>query len=322
MGLQGRIERMAGLPPEAAELARATLRAARRGGTLLNRIAAISGPREMRPAPTDLAALLEDLRLMAEPSLPEGIGLDIIVSGLAGQVMIDAGAVQDSLLNLVLNARDAIGTRGGRIVVTACPVQETWLEISVADTGPGFTEEALKRGLDPFFTTKGGEGSGLGLSMIYDHIKLAGGTVKLGNRPEGGARVTLRLPLRHAPESPEALRLVLLVEDRDEIRTDVREMLRTLGHNVIETGSGEEALELATLPGIDLVLSDIGLSGALSGVDLVAALAGKKGIAQLRLMTSLPPGDPLRARAGAIPILTKPFTAGELAAFLNDQGAG
>ena len=322
MGLQGQIERMAGVPPEAVGLARATLGAARRGGTLLNRIASISGPREMRPAPTDLTALLEELRLMAVPSLPEGVGLDIIVTGLAGQVLIDAGSVQDSLLNLVLNARDAIGARCGRIVVAARPVQETWLEISVSDTGPGFTDEALKRGLDPFFTTKGGEGSGLGLSMVYDHIKLAGGTVKLGNRPEGGARVTLRLPLRRAPESHDAPRLVLLVEDRDEIRTEVREMLRALGHNVIEAGNGTEALELATLQGIDMVLSDIGLPGSLSGVDLVAALAEKRIAVQLRLMTSLPPGDPLRARAGKVPILTKPFTTAELAAFLSETGAG
>ena len=318
MGLQGRIERMEGVPPAAADLTRATLAAARRGGMLLDRIASISGPREMRPVPTDLTVLLEELRLMAVPSLPEGVGLDIIASGVRGEVLVDAGAVQDSLLNLVLNARDALGAGGGRIVITARPVQETWLEISVADNGPGFTEEALKRGLDPFFTTKGGEGSGLGLSMIYDHIKLAGGTVKLANRPEGGARVTLRLPLRRAPAHRDEPRLVLLVEDRHEIRTDVREMLRALGHNVIETGSADEALDLAALQGIDIVLSDIGLAGPISGVDLALALAQKGITAEIRLMTSRPPGDPVRAGARTVPILTKPFTAAELAAFLNE----
>ena len=321
MGLQGRIERMEDLPPEAADLARATLGAARRGGVLLDRIAAISGPREMRRAPVDLASLLEDLRLMAVPSLPEGTGLDILVAGLAGAVMIDAGAIQDALLNLVLNARDAIGARGGRIVITARPVQETWLEFSVADTGPGFTEEALKRGLDPFFTTKGGEGSGLGLSMIYDHVKLAGGSVKLANRPEGGAKVTLRVPLRRAPEGRSEPRLVLLVEETEEIRTEVREMLRALGHNVIETGSADEALDLAGLPGIDIVLSDIGLPGDRTGVDLAHALNDRGTAARVRLMTSLPPGDSARARARRIPILTKPFTTAELAAFLSETGA-
>ncbi|MCA0273982.1 MAG: PAS-domain containing protein [Proteobacteria bacterium] len=318
MGLQGRIERTEDLPPVAADLARATLAAARRGGTLLNRIAAISGPREVRPKPADIAVLLEELRLMAVPSLPEGLGLDIIVAGLAGQILIDAGSVQDALLNLILNARDAVGRQAGRIVVTARPVQETWLEIVVTDTGPGFSDEALRRGLEPFFTTKGGEGSGLGLSMIYDHIKLAGGTVKLANRPEGGARVTLRLPLRRAPESRSEPRLVLLVEDTHEIRADVREMLRALGHNVIETGSADEALELAKLQGIDIVLSDIGLPGPMSGLDLARTLLDQGTGADVRLMTALPPGDPMRAKAGRLPILTKPFTTAELSAFLSE----
>jgi CheY-like chemotaxis protein len=145
--------------------------------------------------------------------------------------------------------------------------------------------------------------------------------VKLANRPEGGARVTLRLPLRHAPEGPREPHLVLLVEDTDEIRTVVREMLRALGHNVIETGSADEALDLAALQGIDMVLSDISLPGPLSGVDLVTALAEKGTNMRLRLMTSLPPGDPLRKRAGQVPVLTKPFTAAELAAFLSETEA-
>ena len=320
LGLQGRLERMAGLPEEAAALARATLAAARRGGKLLDRIAAISGPREIRPVPTDLTALLVDLQVMARPSLPEGIGLDILVSGLDGAVMLDAGSLQDALLNLILNARDAIvsgGAGGGRITVTARPVRDTWLEISVADSGPGFSAEALHRGLDPFFTTKGGEGSGLGLSMVYDHTKLSGGTVKLVNRPEGGARVTLRLPYRRAAGSePAEPLLVLLVEDREEIRAEVREMLRALGHNVIEAASADEAMGLCDLPGLDLVLSDIGLPGAMDGLDLAQALRDRDHPARIVLMTSLPPGDARRARAGGVPVLSKPFAAGDLAAAL------
>jgi len=154
--------------------------------------------------------------------------------------------------------------------------------------------------------------------MIYDHIKLAGGTVKLANRPEGGARVTLRLPLRRAPESRSEPRLVLLVEDTHEIRADVREMLRALGHNVIETGSADEALELAKLQGIDIVLSDIGLPGPMSGLDLARTLLDQGTGADVRLMTALPPGDPMRAKAGRLPILTKPFTTAELSAFLSE----
>ena len=321
LGLQGRLERLPGLPTDAGELARATLAAARRGGTLLDRIASISGPRQVRPQPTDLASLLADLRVMAGPSLPEGIGLDILVAELPGPVLLDAGSLQDSLLNLILNAKDAIGAGAGRITLTARPVRDTWLEISVADTGPGFSAEALHRGLDPFFTTKGGEGSGLGLSMVYDHTKLSGGSVKLANRPEGGAKVTLRLPLRKAGASPAEPLLVLLVEDTEEIRTDVREMLRDLGHSVVEAASAEEAAELVDLPGLDLILSDIGLPGGINGVDFAQGLINRGHPARVVLMTSLPPGDALRVRAGSIPVLTKPFAAAELAAFLARQEA-
>jgi CheY-like chemotaxis protein len=233
--------------------------------------------------------------------------------------------LQDSLLNLILNARDAIaaGSAGtGRITIAARPLRDTWLEVSVADTGPGFSAEALDRGLDPFFTTKGGEGSGLGLSMVHDHTRLSGGTVTLSNRPEGGATVTLRLPLRHAagPDRAEPL-LVLLVEDREEIRADVRAMLRALGHNVIEAASADEALALSDLPGLDLVLSDIGLPGAMSGLDLAAALRSRGHPARIVLMTSLPAGDAQRARAGTLPVLSKPFTATDLSAVLTRREA-
>ncbi|WP_347311537.1 PAS-domain containing protein [Defluviimonas sp. SAOS-178_SWC] len=321
LGLQGRLQRLPGLPAGAGELSRATLAAARRGGTLLDRIASISGPREIRPQPTDLAALLADLRIMAGPSLPEGIGLDILVAELPGPVLLDSGSLQDSLLNLILNAKDAIGGGAGRITLTARPVRDTWLEISVADTGPGFSEKALRHGLDPFFTTKGGEGSGLGLSMVYDHTKLSGGTVKLTNRAEGGAKVTLRLPLRQAGTKRAEPLLVLLVEDTEEIRTDVREMLRGLGHNVIEAASADEAAELVDLPGLDLILSDIGLPGGTNGIDFAQGLIGRGHPARIVLMTSLPPGDALRSRAGAIPVLTKPFTIDDLAGFLARKEA-
>lgn len=321
LGLQGRLERLAGLPAGAADLARATRAAARRGGTLLDRIARISGPREMRPVPTDLAALLGDLRLMAVPSLPEGIGLDILAADPGGPVLLDPGSLQDSLLNLILNARDAIGGREGRITLSLRALRDTWLEISVADTGPGFTAEALARGLDPFFTTKGGEGSGLGLTMVYDQTKLSGGTVRLSNRPEGGAQVVLRLPLRRAAATDPAqaaAQLVLLVEDSEAIRTGLRGMLCALGHNVIEAASADEAIGLADLPGLDLILSDIVLPGAMSGVDLARALGARQHPARIVLMTALPAGDALRAGAPCL-VLSKPVGAADLAAILSGQ---
>lgn len=310
LGLQGRLVRMEGLPREAVAAARSTLSAARRGGTLLDRIATISGKRELRPQAVNLQALIADLAAMAAPALGEAIMLVPRVEGLASPILLDPGPLQDSLLNLLLNARDAMGPQGGAITIAAHPVQDTWIEISVFDTGPGFSAEALSHALDPFFTTKGGGGSGLGLSMVYDQTKLAGGTVRLENTGFG-ACVTLRLPLRPV-EIEGAPMLVLLVEDNDTIRADVREMLRGFGHAVIEAASVAEARALAALPDIGMVLSDIQLPGEATGVDLATELGGRVPVA---LMTSLPPGNALRA-AAPCPVLHKPFTAAELAAVI------
>lgn len=161
--------------------------------------------------------------------------------------------------------------------------------------------------------------------MVYDQAKLAGGTVRLANRPEGGARVTLRLPLRLAAAAarPAAPDLVLLVEDTEEIRTSVREMLRAHGHAVIEAATVDEALTLADLPEIGLILSDIGLPGTRTGVDLMEVLAARGSPARRYLMSSLPATDPRRRRAAAlgVPVLAKPFDAAQLAAFLAPEEA-
>ena len=314
LGLQSRLDRL-DLPAEARELTLATTAAARRGGTLLDRIAQMSGRREMRPAATDMRAFLADLRVLAEPALPDGVVLEIEARTLTEPLLVDTGSLQDSLLNLILNARDAIRSGPGAIRVEAVSVRDTWLEITVSDTGPGFSDEALARALDPFFTTKGGEGSGLGLSMVYDLTTLAGGRLLLANTAHG-AEVTLRLPLRIASERADP-RLVLLVEDSPDIRLSVREMLIDLGHAVIEAETAEEALALADVPGIDLVLSDITLAGERTGYDLWQDL-GARGL-DVRLMTSLPLGDALRVRAAQrAPILSKPFAKDELAAYLGE----
>lgn len=313
LGMQSRLARM-GVPAEARELIDATLAAARRGGGLLGRIADMTGPREHDPVPTDLAAFLADLDTLARSALPSGISFAIDTHGAGGRYLLDAGMLQDSLLNLVLNARDACGSRG-RVTLTVRPVQETWLEFTVGDTGPGFSPEALDHALDPFFTTKGGEGSGLGLSMVYDMTKLAGGRIMLGNTDAGGC-VTLRLPLRPAGDArPPGL--VLLVEDSPDLRSALRDMLRGAGHSVIEAASVAEAADiLADLPEISAILSDIVLEGSATGIDL--ARLPRPGDCPLVLMTSLPPDDPLhRAAADVAPVLRKPFTAAQLDAALS-----
>ncbi|RJE79334.1 PAS-domain containing protein [Paracoccus sp. JM45] len=305
LGLQARLAAR-DLQGDAAQDVHATLAAARRGADLLNRLACISGERDLLLEPADLPALIEQVATLARPSLSEGTQLQLDTAPIIGPLLLDTGALQDSLLNLILNANAAMPAQG-RITLHATHNGD-WLQISVSDTGPGFTPEALSRATEPFFTTKKGQGSGLGLSMVYDQTKLAGGTLRLANTRDG-ACVTLRLPWR--PVMPQ---MVLLVEDDDAIRVQVRDQLTELGHAVLEASSLSEAATLADLPGLTLIMSDIQLGDGL-GLDLTAPVP-------ILLMTSLPQGDPLRDRAMG-PVVTKPFTtarlAGALAQAMKDQ---
>ena len=291
LGMQGKLEKM-GLPADAQELVQGTLSAARRGGRLLERIAHMTGSRTLRPQAVRAGTLLNELKILASPALPRGMGLSVLDHTPDAALLLDPGQLQDALLNLILNARDACGA-SGQITVSAHAVGSTWLELSVTDTGPGFSPEALKKAVHPFFTTKGSEGSGLGLSMVYDMVKLAGGSMRTANTVSG-ASVTLRLPYRPAPDAQGGM--ALLVEDSEELRAAFREMLMDLGFTVIEAVSVDEACALtADLPGIALVLSDIKLEGGATGIDLADRLDGS-GLPCI-LMTSLPPADPLHKEA-------------------------
>jgi signal transduction histidine kinase len=317
MGLQSRLAQMS-IGDDAQELVQSTNAAVRRGGKLLERIATISGRRDVHMEPVHIPEMLKGLESLAGPTLPKNIRLKVDVQDLDKRVILDAGAVQDGLLNLIINASHALGDSGGDIHLTARPIRETWIEFRVTDTGPGFSPEALEHALDPFFTTKGGEGSGLGLSMVYDQSKVAGGQVKIFNSAEtGGAVVSMRLPLR-IPAQPISPRLVLLIEDSEAIRTSVREMLISMGHQVVEASSAEEALGLTDIEGLGLILSDVILEGAQTGPEFLDALAQSGVDVPMLLMTSLPPDDPKR-KIAAFPVLPKPFTTGELATFLSQE---
>ena len=313
LGMQSRLDKME-LPDTAHELVAATQQTARRGGQLLNRIADMTGTRTPQPKATDMRGLLEDLRILASPSLPRGMGLSVVNTLPDEALMLDPGMLQDALLNLVLNARDACGLTG-QITISAHKIGSIWVEIAVSDTGPGFSEQALDKALNPFFTTKGDKGTGLGLPMVYDTVKLAGGDLNLRNTPSG-ASVVIRLPYRPAAQMAEGL--VLLVEDSDALRDEFRDMLVGLGYMVIEATSAQEAIDLlAHVPDIALVLSDIRLNGPLTGLDL--ARQTKPDLPCI-LMTSLPFSDPTYRQAQTLaPVLSKPFTRAQLSALIRTE---
>ncbi|WBU60653.1 PAS-domain containing protein [Paracoccus albus] len=304
LGLQDRLSR-ANLPDDAKSDVQATLAATRRGVQLLDRIGQIAAPPGTTREPVQVGPLLQDLCNMARPSLGPDMLLELQCDLSDTPLMVDPGQLQDSILNLILNARDALDGQPGEIKVKA-RAAAPWLEIIVTDTGPGFTPEALTRATEPFFTTKQGQGSGLGLAMVFDQTKLAGGTLHLSNRGETpGARARLRLP--YYPVRPQ---MILLVEDDDELREVLRTMLTGMGHSVVEAATLHEARQLADLPEISVILSDIQL-----GDGLGSELSTSSGPPTV-LMTALPPGDPLRESVGGV-VLTKPFDAGSLSETFN-----
>ncbi|MGR3714143.1 MAG: PAS-domain containing protein [Shimia sp.] len=315
LGTQSKLSKIS-LPSDAQELVEATLGAARRGGKLLDQLANVTGPRVPRLEPTNMRAFLTDLETLAKPTLAGGVTLVIENKIPDETVMIDPAMLQDSLVNLLLNARDACDG-AGTILLIAELVQNTWVQFTVRDTGTGFGDEVLMRALDPFFTTKGAKGSGLGLAMVYDMTKLVGGDIKLSNTNTGG-QVRVRLPLRKAMQSTTP-GLVLLVEDNPDLRGLIRDMLTDLHHTVIEAASVEEArILLDQVPDITLVLSDISLEGDATGVDLVRAL--RNDAVPAYLMTSLPLSDPLYIEgATRAPVLSKPFTMDQLDLFLHPR---
>jgi signal transduction histidine kinase len=316
LGMQSKLARLDGLPDTALTLVDATLNAAKRGGELLGSIAEVTAQRVQRPRATDLHNMLKDIETLAAPSLPDNVKFTIVDKAADAPVLLDQGAIQDALLNLILNARDACGSNG-EITLSATTVHNTWIEFTVSDTGTGFSPDALEQGCDPFFTTKGSEGTGLGLPMVYDITKLAGGDLRLQNTPNSGASVRLRLPLRYCPEITAGL--VLLVEDSDDLRALYRDMLIDMGHSVIEATSADEATALiADLPDIALILSDIRLNGEGTGLDLLKRIDVTK--TPVILMTSLPANDPLHQDAlAATTVLAKPFTAIDLANVLKPK---
>ena len=316
LGMQSKLARLDELPSAAKPLIEGTLNAAKRGGDLLGSIAEITTQRVQRPRVTDLHALLREMETLAAPTLPENIVFTVTDQLPNKAVLLDQGAIKDALLNLILNARDACGSNG-TIKLSASTVHNTWIEFTVSDTGTGFSEDALKHACDPFYTTKGSEGTGLGLPMVYDITKLAGGDLRLQNTPEGGASIRLRLPLRFSPEITGGL--ALLVEDNEDLRALYRDMLTDMGHSVIEATSADEATALiASLPDIALILSDIRLSGEGTGLDLLKRI--EKGKTPVVLMTSLSTNDPLHHEAqAATTVLAKPFTTYDLANVLKPK---
>lgn len=326
----GSLELTGGYDADAAagrRIARA-LKAAERAAQLTQRLLAFSRKQSLSPRAVDVAALVESLHELMTHSLLPGQSLVIDAQPGLWHAWIDPGQLENALMNLVVNARDAMQGRDGDIqlrivnqrVARSSGKQQEMVTLEVIDQGCGMPPDVRAQVFEPIFTTKEvGSGSGLGLSMVHGFIRQSGGKVRLDTAPGQGTRVQLQLRQRRpvvASSEVARLVLVLVLEDEEDVRQTLCEHLHQLGYLTIECADGERALSLLRqTPEINMLLSDLMLTGALNGVDVIR-LAMQQHSAVL-----LVSGQDLRHRVdGALPFcerLAKPFSQRQLAQTLH-----
>ncbi|GLQ35329.1 signal transduction histidine kinase [Amylibacter marinus] len=321
IGQQAKLEKLAPQSSEIQNIVETTKAAALRGGALLQGLSQVDTTRSLAPEVISFDDLMQDFRRLATAAVAPDIRLVIKNKIGNAKIILDHGFVLDALLNLALNASEAITEQGVIMVIAHRPHQD-WLEFLVLDSGPGFSEAAQKNAFAPFYTTKKDQaGRGLGLMTVFDFTKLSGGHIDIQNRTSHGARVSIRIPYTPAKHSKPGL--VLLVEDNDEIRATVREYLRNMGHSVIEANSAEEAVNLGKIPDLTHVITDLMLAGTLTGLDLATSIRKLRSDIPIITITGLPSEDPLRRDAASdFPVLHKPFSYSALAAMLQRQTHG
>jgi len=282
-----------------AGMARNALEACQRGANLTHRLLAYSRSQPLEPSTVDLAGLVRDAEALFRQSLEKNVRIDVRLEPDLWKVRIDATQLQDALLNLALNARDAMMPEGGRLTIEAAntSLDEYYAEhnlevvpgdyvlVAVSDTGMGIPQELVDRVVEPFFTTKAvGKGTGLGLSMVFGFVKQSGGHMKIYSEPGIGTTVKLYLPRADRIEAPrpdlgadddtpmaQPGETVLVVEDDGIIRKIAVKFLTGLGYAVIEAEDGPAALEVLRGDGrIDLLFTDVVLSSGMSGPEIVA----------------------------------------------------
>lgn len=288
------LEEKVGRDKEARRCVEAIIKAVGRGASLTRRLLAFSRRQALSPQPTAIGDLVRGLEEMFQRTLGETIELDTHVEPGSCDALIDPHQFEDALLNLAINARDAM-PKGGSLVVEVATVtleedytrqyEEVtpgdYVKVSVSDTGTGMTHEALEKAFEPFFTTKDvGEGSGLGLSMVYGFVKQSNGHVTIYSEVGHGTTVHLYLPRSPksltGEESPDEIpgirrgsERILIVEDDEDIRDVAVSILRKQGYEIIETKDGREALDqLKTGQPFDLLFTDVILPGGMSGVEI------------------------------------------------------
>ena len=285
----------------------AALEGTERGARLTRQLLAFARRQPLEPVPTNLGRLVADMTEMVRRSLGETIQVETVVAGGLWNAMADPGQLENAILNLAINARDAM-PEGGRLTleVANASLDEAYaaehvevrpgqyVMVAVSDTGMGMTQEVAAQAFEPFFTTKAdGQGTGLGLSQVYGYVKQLGGHVKIYSEPGHGTTVKIYLPRTRQPE--EVLQVaaltpiefgretVLVVEDDAAVRAGAVDMLGDLGYHVLQAASADSALAvLNSGAAVDVLFTDVVMPGPVKVRELVRqAQARRPGIAVL-----------------------------------------
>jgi signal transduction histidine kinase len=332
------------IDPASADAPRVSraLKAAERGALLTQRLLAFSRKQSLHPHAIEMKPLLENLGELMRHSLPATLALDIEAQHPAWPAWIDVGQLENAMINLVMNARDAMEGQSGVIKIRTWNQRVTrsdgrrqdMVALEVIDHGSGMSQAIKAQVFEPFFTTKEtGSGSGLGLSMVYGFVRQSGGRVEIESAPGQGTTVRLLLPRSTQPvvthsdtpgteETPQSDRLILVLEDEADVRQTLCEQLHQLGYITLEAETGQQALRmLEASPDIEMFISDLMLPGELSGAEVINHVRAHFPHLPLLLMS----GQDLRpAHNPELPdveLLRKPFTRAQLAQALRKVAA-
>lgn len=317
--------------PRAARLLDGALQSAGRAKTLVSRLLGFARRQALETRAVDVAELVEGMRDLIASSVGSQIELRIVAPAGLPSALVDPNQLELAILNLCVNARDAMEASGA-LTITAeqallGPAARTnlkpgaYVKLSVIDTGSGMDAETLARAVEPFFSTKEiGKGTGLGLSMVHGLMAQLGGAFELTSEPGVGTRADLYLPAAEAPAQPRpASRVgevafqrplsILLVDDEQLVRTGTAEMLRAMGHSVIEVSGGAEALaKLESGVQLDAVVTDY-VMPRMNGAELAEQLGAKRPDLPVLIITGYAGGD----LELTLPHLAKPFRQADLA---------
>lgn len=317
---------------QAVLLKRAT-DAADMGAALTKRLLTFARRRRLTPQVLDVNEMILNLTQLLQRSLGEPISLTTMLAGNVWPTRADASELENAILNLAINARDAMPCGGNLIIESRNIVREDggeFVQISVSDTGTGMTPDVLERAFEPFFTTKEtGRGTGLGLSTVYGFAEQSGGQATIESVPGQGTTVNILLPradeeaatvqtrVEHVPLS-ESCEVVLVVEDNPDVRELTMQRVEGLGYVVREAESGAAAIRiLESGEDVQLVLSDIVMAGGVSGYDVARWVA--QNAPQIKvLLTTGYAAEETQSESQKGAILRKPYKRDELARALHD----